>query len=154
MLIERILARRGEYDQALYCPEYLDLTWQERQKRRQRVTTGAGRVVGIALPEGGGLQDGDLLAVDGDRALIVRAAPEPVLAIVPRSRREFGLVAHQIGNRHMLAWIAEDEIVVLHDPVLEHQLIEWGVPFSAGERPLGEGRFVPTAGGGHGHYHP
>lgn len=153
MLYTAIVARRGQYDLAGRDAEFVELTWQQRQKRRIRAVTDRGREVGILLPEGGLLQDGDLLG-PGDPPLVVRAAPEPVLVIWPRTREEMGRVAHQIGNRHIQAWITEEAIVVLDDPVLSQQLQAAGVPHRREVRPLAGSPVPPPAGGHHHHDDP
>ncbi|HEY3368088.1 MAG TPA: hypothetical protein VGK74_23765 [Symbiobacteriaceae bacterium] len=149
MLYTEIIARQGEHDRH---GETVLLTWAERQKRRIRATTAGGRDVGISLPEGGVLRDGDLLGPSDLPPLVVQAVAEPVLVIRPRSRQEMGRVAHQIGNRHMQAWITEDAILVAEDPVLEAHLASAGVPFRRELLAL-EGGPVGALPGGHHHEH-
>lgn len=148
MLYTEIMARQVPGAPPAGDMEFVSLTWQQRQKRRIRTVTSRGRDVGILLPAGGLLRDGDLLGPD--TALLVRAAPEPVLVIRPRNRQEMGRVAHQIGNRHIQAWIGEEEILVLEDPVLAQQLGAAGVPCRREFRAL-DGDPVAAPADGHDH---
>lgn len=150
MLYTEIVARQLAAAPVGQDVEVVELTWYERQKRRIRTVTQQGRDVGIRLPEGGLLRDGDLLGPGRQPALLVRAAAEPVLVIWPRNRQEMGQVAHQIGNRHIQAWITDEEIVVLDDPVLVQQLRTAGVPHRQENRPL-HGDPVASPAGGHQH---
>lgn len=149
MLYTEIIARKEEHDRS---GDVVLLTWADRQKRRIRTITAGGRDVGISLPEGGLLRDGDLLGPSDLPPLTVKAAAEPVLMISPRSRQEMGQVAHQIGNRHMQAWITEEAILVAVDPVLEQHLGHAGVPYRREQLAL-EGGPVAGMPGGHAHDH-
>jgi len=78
----------------------LVLTAEERRWGRRRVTTRAGRALALALPTGSVLTPGDILHVGPGWYVVIEAAPEPVLAVTPRSREEAIRIAFEVGNRH------------------------------------------------------
>ena len=59
------------------------LAYDDRHRRRLRLTTDTGEPFLLDLPEAQVLRDGDLLALDDGRLILVRAAPEAVLDIRP-----------------------------------------------------------------------
>src|SRR5207248_11679838 len=78
----------------------LVLTAEERRWGRRRVTTQAGRVLALALPTGTSLTPGDILHVATAWYVVIEAAPEPVLAVMPRSPDAALRLAYVVGTRH------------------------------------------------------
>jgi urease accessory protein len=101
----------------------VSLTWDARQKSRQKLQTAQGQEIALALPTGTRLHAGDLLPTTGGW-IEVRLAPEEVLLIRPRDLREAAFVAYQIGNRHLPLDIAEDGLKTLYQPVVESYFSE------------------------------
>jgi urease accessory protein len=124
----------------------VSLTWDERQKSRQKLRTAGGKEIALALPTGTRLNAGDLLpTVEG--WVEVELTPEAVLLIRPRTVRETAFVAYHIGNRHLALEITEDGLKTLHEPVFESYLRRQGIPVEQAQRP-----FNPvSAMSGHGH---
>jgi urease accessory protein UreE len=83
-----------------------------------------------------------VLHVDRDWYVVVEAALEPVLRIVPRSAEEGLKLAFEVGNRHFkLAWDGT-RLLVPDDPAMEQLLKRLGVPFERARAvftPLGQG---------------
>lgn len=96
----------------------VSLTWEERQKSRQKLHTAQGQEIALALPTGTRLHAGDLLPTT-DGWIEVHLAQEEVLLVKPRNLREAAFVAYQIGNRHLPLDIAEDGLKTLYEPVVE-----------------------------------
>jgi urease accessory protein len=96
----------------------VSLTWEERQKSRQKLQTAQGQEIALTLPTGTRLHAGDLLPVAGGW-IEVRLAPEEVLLIRPRNPWEAAFAAYQIGNRHLPLEIAEDGLKTLYQPMVE-----------------------------------
>jgi urease accessory protein len=111
------------------------LTWEQRQRSRQKLRTVQGREIALALPTGTQLQAGDLLAVRGGW-ITVELAPEDVLLIRPRSLQETAFVAYQIGNRHLPLEIAEQGLKTLYEPVLETYLGRQGMAVERTQLPF------------------
>jgi urease accessory protein len=153
MLITKVIAKKGQYEPSFYEFEYLELSWEEMCKRRLRTKTNLGREVDLAFAEGNSLQEGDLLAVEGKKALIVKLIPEKVLVIIPESPIQFGIIAYELGNRHLPAWLALNEIVVCADSVLQSYLIQHQIAFAEQERVLDNTKLIAVGGGISQHHH-
>jgi urease accessory protein len=124
----------------------VSLTWDERQKSRQKLRTAEGQEIALALPTGTRLNAGDLLPVE-EGCIEVCLAPEDVLLIRPRTLQETAFVAYQVGNRHLALEIAEDGLKTLNVPVLASYLRQQGIPVEEAQLP-----FTPvSAVAGHGH---
>ncbi|MBV8880525.1 MAG: urease accessory protein UreE [Planctomycetaceae bacterium] len=126
--------------------EKIVLASGELAKHRQRVTTDAGREVGINLPHGSHLHDGDVLYLDDRVAIVVEQAEEELLRIHPRTPEEFGFMGYQVGNLHRAAMIDHHGIAVLYDKAIEALARRHHVPC---ERT--PGKFVPAQNQGHSH---
>lgn len=107
----------------------LVLTAEERRWGRRRVTTDKGRELALALPTGSVLVPGEILHVARDFYVIIEAAAEPVLAVMPRSHEEGLRVAFEVGNRHFTLALDGERILVPDDPAMEQLLerleVEW-----------------------------
>ena len=86
----------------------------EMRRSRLRRTTDRGTDVGLDLPAGTILRDGDLVRGDG-MTILVRQKPETVGVVRPASRPAppelWMLAAHTIGNMHRPVSVSRDEIV-------------------------------------------
>ena len=99
--------------------ERVVLTSGDLAKARQRVTTDGGREIGISLPHGVALKDGDVLHLDAECAIVVEQAEEDLLWLQPKSPEEFGFLGYQVGNLHRAAMINHHGIAVLYDKAIE-----------------------------------
>jgi len=146
-VITRTHVHVGEGELAGLERDTLVLTAEERRWGRRRVTTRAGRALALALPTGSTLTPGDVLHVGAGFCVVVEAAPEPVLAVTPRSREEALRVAFEVGNRHFTLALDGERLLVPDDPAMEQLLGRLGVVFTR-TRAV----FVPV-GAGHRHEH-
>jgi urease accessory protein len=122
--------------------DVLVLTAEERRWGRRRVVTRDGRELALALPTGSCLLPGEILCVRSDWYVEIEAAPEPVLAIAPRSRNEYVRVAFEVGNRHFTLAVDGDRLLVLDDPAMEQLVVRLGVPWQRATAvfvPVGQG---------------
>ncbi|NVM94950.1 urease accessory protein UreE [Arthrobacter wenxiniae] len=112
-------------------------------KRIQRVTTDHGRELGIRLTGDtvADLRDGDVLFLAGHSAIVVAVESTDVLVIAPATIKEMGVVAHNLGNRHMQAQFFDADteygaevMVLAFDHTVEDYLRHVGVPYSRQER--------------------
>lgn len=131
ILVERVLpgADEGERETDL-----VRLTWEERRKARQKLTTRAGREVGIALRTGTVLHPGDVLYRDGRLAIIVEGVAERVFVLSPATAEEACLCCHQIGNLHRPVALDGPRVVTPYESALEAQMERLGVPFAVDMR--------------------
>ncbi len=133
----------------------LTLDYAARQRCRRRVRLDSGAEVGLNLPRGTVLRDGDCLR-GGGMTVRVRAAEESV-SIVRAAPQALLRAAYHLGNRHVAVQIADGWIAYLHDHVLDDMLRGLGLGVETALRP-----FEPEGGaypGGHahtdaGHAHP
>jgi urease accessory protein len=121
------------------------LTAEDRRWSRRRLRTQAGRELALALPTGSTLAPGEVLHVGPGWYVVVEAAPEPVLGVLPRSREEALRVAFEVGNRHFMLALDGDRLLVPDDPAMTQLLRRLGVAWTR-EHAV----FVPI-GAGHRH---
>ncbi len=88
------------------------LNWEDRNRSRLRLTTAKGIEIGIALPTGTGMQDGDILYLDDSRYIVVEAAKDDVIVIYPEDMTGAAFAAYEIGNRHLPVSINRDGIMM------------------------------------------
>lgn len=106
--------------------DHVALTWEQRQKSRQKLLTAQGREIALAFPTGTRVHAGDLLATP-EGWIEVHLTPEDVLLISARDHREGAFIAYQIGNRHLPLEIGDDGLKTLYEPVLEAFLAQQGI---------------------------
>lgn len=128
--------------------ETLTLSFEDRQRRRQRVTLDTGEEAALDLPRGRGLCDGDLLRAEDGRVIAVRAASEAVSTVRTNDPTLLARAAYHLGNRHVALEIGEGFVCYLEDHVLDAMVEALGLHIVRERRP-----FEPEAGaysGGHG----
>jgi urease accessory protein UreE len=109
-------------------PDPVLLTAEERRWPRRRVTSEGGRVLILALPSGEALRPGDVLHVGAGWYAVLAAAPEPVLAVAPRTLGEGLRVAHAVGNQHALLALDGERLLVPDEPAMERLMRRLDVP--------------------------
>lgn len=103
-------------------------------KRIQRVKTDHGKELGIRLKEPRDLLAGDVLYMDEKNMIVIDVLTDDLLVISPRSIKEMGTIAHQLGNRHLPAQFEENDMLVQYDYLVEELLQELGIPFKREDR--------------------
>ncbi|MDR3096823.1 MAG: urease accessory protein UreE, partial [Paraburkholderia sp.] len=129
----------------------LTLAYDARCKSRFAATLDSGEEVGVVLPRGTVLRDGDMLVADDGGLVRVIAAPQSVLRVRAPNRLTLTRAAYHLGNRHTPVEVGADELKLEADPVLEDMLKRLGAQVERAELP-----FQPEAGaygGGHRHGH-
>ena len=119
MIVERLAGNVAGVSLGDRKIERVALASEDLAKHRQRVKTDAGRELGISLPHGATLSDGDILHLDAGLAIVVDQQEEDLLRFLPRSPEEFGAVGYQVGNLHRAAMIDGKGVTVLLDPGVE-----------------------------------
>jgi len=84
------------------------LAFDERHRRRIRMTDDAGDAFLLDLPDAVLLADGDGLALEDGGVITVRAAEEPVADIQCRDAVHAARIAWHIGNRHTAIQVLDD----------------------------------------------
>jgi len=146
IIVERL---EGEAPEA-QVDDLLILPYDLRQKARQRVRLQSGREAGLTLPRGMVLRNGDRLASDGGLQLRVVAAPERVSVARIDDVLLLARIAYHLGNRHVAVQVMQDQLIYLHDHVLDDMVRGLGAAVEITTQP-----FEPEEGAYHGagHHH-
>ncbi|MEH7092008.1 urease accessory protein UreE (plasmid) [Priestia megaterium] len=121
-----------------YHIEKVYLESADLMKRIQRVKTDHGKEIGIRLKNPRDLVAGDVLYKDDKNLIIIDVLADDLLIISPRSLNEMGVIAHQLGNRHLPAQFEENDMLVQYDYLVEELLQELQIPFKREERKVRE----------------
>jgi urease accessory protein len=144
---EAISAGNRPRDDAL---DTVTLVFDDRHRRRVRLTTDAGEDLLLDLPEAVALAHGDGLRIEDGGWIAVVAAPESLMEIVSDSPGHLVRLAWHIGNRHLQAELLEDRIRIRPDHVIAEMLRGLGAEVLEVSAP-----FQPEGGaydeGGHSH---
>jgi len=127
------------------------LSWDQRERCRQRARLASGEEVALFLARGTVLRDGDLLRGEGGRVVRVVAAPEPTYLVRCVDATMLARCAYHLGNRHTQAQVGPGWIRIRVDPVLKEMVLGLGAQV---DEELA--KFEPEAGayaGGHAHGH-
>lgn len=116
------------------------LGFDDRHRRRLRLTTEAGESVLLDLTKPQPLDDGDGLAIENDEGWVrIKAAPEDVLEAKGQDSAHTIRLAWNLGSRHLPIQILEDgHLRLRYDHVIEEMLTSLGVEVARKKAP-----FVP-----------
>lgn len=96
----------------------LTLSYESRQKSRQRVELDNGDEAGLFLERGIILREGDCLATDEGQKVMIKAAKEAVSTVYCDDALQMARACYHLGNRHVALQIAEKFIRFQTDHVL------------------------------------
>jgi len=88
----------------------LTLDFDNRHRRRLRLTADGGMPVLLDLPRAVAMAEGGGLALDGGGWLAIRAATEPVMEVTCATPTDLARIAWHLGNRHLPTQIAPAQI--------------------------------------------
>lgn len=132
------------------------LTYDDRHRRRMRLTTDGGMDFLLDLERAALLRDGDGLQLDDGNWITVVAAPEDVVDVRGETSRATARLAWHLGNRHLPVQILDDGAIRFrYDHVIEEMVVGLGgnaERLSAPFTPEG-GAYGDGTGGGHHHSH-
>jgi urease accessory protein len=129
----------------------LTLPYDLRRKTRQLARLDDGEEIGLLLPPGTILKDGDIVeSVEGDR-IRVRAAAEPILFVTATDSENLARAAYHLGNRHIPVEIGTGFLRLEADAVLRELLQRFDVRIE--ERKEAFNPESGAYGGGHRHGH-
>jgi urease accessory protein len=146
----RAVARAAAGDwPAEAAQDSLTLAFDDRHRRRIRLTTDAGAALLLDLPEAAMLGDGDgLRLADGGWVRVV-AAPEPVIEATAAGPQALMRLAWHLGNRHTPAQLLADRIRIRDDHVLADMLAGLGATIERRQAPFAPEAGAYTRGTGH-----
>ena len=130
------------------------LAFDERHRRRIRLTTDSGEDILLALPKAIAMAHGDGLRVSDGRWLAVRAAPEALLEIRCATPLALLRMAWHLGNRHLPTDLTEERLRIRPDHVIEAMVKGMGADVREIIAPFQpEGGAYDDQEGGHHHDH-
>lgn len=113
------------------------LSSEERASAHRVCVSEQGRRIPLSLPRGVELQDGDILAYDGDTVVVAVAAPEALYVIRGGSDPvAWAVIGYQLGNLHRPVRFLEDALLTPQDPMVADVLSRLGASFKCEERPF------------------
>jgi len=128
------------------------LDFDDRHRRRVRLTTDEGCQVLLDLPKAVAMAHGDGLQLEDGAWLRVQAAPELIIEISHPDLNQLASVAWHLGNRHVPTEIRNHVLRIRPDHVIEDMLQGFGADLVRLEEP-----FQPQGGAygmqGARHYH-
>ncbi|WP_338469741.1 urease accessory protein UreE [Niallia sp. XMNu-256] len=137
MIVEQIVTNMEKMNKEEIEKRHIEKVFLESAdlvKRIQRVKTDHGKEIGIRLKDPKDLIAGDVLYMDDKNLIVIDVLSDDLLVIQPRSLKEMGTIAHQLGNRHLPAQFEEDVMLVQYDYLVEELLQDLQIPFKREER--------------------
>ena len=128
----------------------LTLDFDDRHRRRIRLTADQGEDVLLDLPKAVAMADGDGLQLEDGRWLEVQAAPELIVEVRHKDPQQLVRLAWHLGNRHLQTEIRGEVLRIRPDHVIEEMLHGFGAELVKVQVP-----FQPEGGayGEHNHHH-
>jgi len=132
-----MVAKSGEWPDSEDV-DTVTLGYDDRHRRRLRLTTNDGESVLLDLIKPQPLDDGDGLAFENDGGwLRIKAAPERVLEIKGRDQQHLIRLAWHLGNRHLPTQILDDgRLRIRYDQVIEEMLTQLDAVIEQAEVPF------------------
>src|SRR3954467_8223516 len=137
LIVEQIVTNIEKMEKEEVANRHIEKVYLESAllvKRIQRVTTDHGKEIGIRLKEPRDLVAGDVLYMDDKNIIMIDVLSDDLLVIQPRSLKEMGTIAHQLGNRHLPAQFEDEDMLIQYDYLVEELLQEWQIPFKRESR--------------------
>ena len=103
------------------------LSFEKRCVSRQRVRMENGVDVGLILPRGTRLKDGDLLLSEDGRVVQVRASLEELSDVLCPDSLTMAQVAYHLGNRHACIMLDGGSVKYPADSVLDQMVTGMGI---------------------------
>jgi len=119
----------------------LTLPFELRQKSRLRTRLDNTLEVGLLLPRGTVLRQGDLLRADNGLVIEIKASKEAVSTATSTDPLQLARACYHLGNRHMPLQIGNNWLRYLHDHVLDDMVSKLGLKVIAEQA-----SFEPEAG--------
>lgn len=130
---------------------HLVLPFDSRRKSRQVLKLNSGEEIGLLLPPGTILRDGDLLESEDGSQIKIEAAKEELMMVTADDPFLLLRAGYHLGNRHASIELRPHGILLQVDPVLKEMLVGLGLKVA-----LVSETFTPETGaygGGHKHGH-
>lgn len=103
---------------------------EDLSKRILKVKSDHNREYGISLDNGSKLRDGDLLLKEDNKLIVIKVNNEDVLVIKPDNITAMGIIAHNLGNRHLQAQFEDGKMIIQYDRLVEEELKRDNINYS------------------------
>jgi urease accessory protein len=143
----------NEFTKSDTVDHQVSLTFHERIKGRIRIATDDGVDAGIQIDRGHVLEDGQKLKDEQGVVLEVLAKPELVSVATTDAALLFARACYHVGNRHAEVQIGENQLIYLHDHVMDEMLVLLGLRVTAEHLPFHPENGAYAAGHSHAHHH-
>lgn len=120
-LFARDVLAAGAWD-AARAADRITLDYEGRHRRRYRYRADGGLEFVLDLAQTTLLHDGSGLRLDDGRVVLVRAAPEALVAVTASDADALVKLAWHIGNRHLPAQLSSERILIRDDAVIVDML--------------------------------
>ena len=128
MLIENFVCSNPEgFDLTGFDIDFVEIEWYEVSKKILHKLSRKGVEVGIKLSGDKPLKHGDILHLEGNRALLVEIPECDCIALKPQDLFAMGKACYEIGNRHSPLFYQEDRLLMPYDPPLLEALKKCGL---------------------------
>ena len=114
----------------------LVLSFEARNRSRLRTRLASGEEIGLFLPRGGILRDGDVLRSAAGRLVRIVAAPEQLAEVRSEDPLALARAAYHLGNRHVAVEVGAGYLRFARDAVLEGMVTQMGLRVQAVEAPF------------------
>ena len=153
-VITKILGTLADFQAQIKSTDSLVLTSEERLSPHMLGYTTGGRSLRISLPRSAELFDGDVLAIDGDVAIVVEASPEDLFVVLPENNLAWGMIGFNLGNLHRPVRFTETSILTPADPLVADMMDRLGIKFERRMTPfVGQRSNLQVSGHSHSHTH-
>jgi len=129
------ILRAGHWEPRTAC-DSLNLTYDERHRRRMQYVAVGGTTFLLDLPRATVLRAGDGLKLDDGRIVRVDTAPEALMEVTAADDATLIRLAWHIGNRHLAAQLETVRIVLRDDHVIASMLVGLGATVRAFQGPF------------------
>lgn len=127
--------------------DFFEIEWYEASKSRMKKKTWGGVEVLVEKLHREALEDGDLLYLSDERAILLKIKSCDCVVLCPRSLQEVGTICFEIGNKHVPIFITdENEVCVAYDAPLYQLLLSGGFVIEIEERVLHPSQMIKAYG--------
>ena len=117
--------------------DFFEIEWYEAAKSRMKKKTRGGLEVLVEKAHRSALEDGDVLYLSEELAILLKIKPCDCVVLRPQSLQEAGIICFEIGNKHVPIFITEEnEVCVAYDAPLYQLLLNGGFKAEIEERVL------------------
>ena len=123
LLCEEILGTLSDEKFANMAVDYVDIEWHEAFKKLHKKQSQGGREIGVQLGNEiltKGLNQDDVLLVDGDTAIAVNIPETPAFVIDVDDVHMATKVCYEIGNKHATVFWGESDFQFVVPQVEQH----------------------------------